>query len=175
MKSRFLISISAALIIANLILLHYNIQRKKEAATIKSVPDFSLPDLNGNIIGSYEIRKNPFTLIVFFSPSDCISCLSGKKMWDAIAEDKNINVLGIAKHSDRRELRDWIENVDISFPVLFDKEGEVTQRFGIDKTPTKVFLSEDGRILLMDGVRRTIAEQKEFISKIEDILLKRRN
>lgn len=181
MKSRYLVGILILLIAINFALLYKNSILKKRikedidilknpSIKIKSIPDFVLYDLSGERYSSQRIVNNsPHTFLVFFSPADCASCLLEKELWKKISE-KMIKIIGIARHIDLRELKDWVENSEINFPVLYDIDSEVTRKFGIDKTPLKLLLDDRGKILLVDNVRIILSEQEEFIEELDKIL-----
>ena len=143
---------------------------KKPLPATMFIPHFSLFDLKGTKYSSQEIIANPLTLVVFFSPTDCSSCLFEKELWKAIAETKEIAIIGIARHNDKRELNDWIENSDIHFPVFLDEKGEIARLFGIKRTPLKLLVDHEGKVLLIDSVRITSSEQKAFIKELENVL-----
>ncbi len=163
-----------ALVAASIsICLFYNIHSKKNFLSkpdIKSefIPSFSLPDLKNNVYDSKKIiGLSPFTLFVFFSPSDCRSCLLERELWKEIFKSRKVNIIGIAKHADKKELKDWIENSAIPFIVLYDEKGILSKRLGINRTPLKLLVDNKGKILFVDYVRVTSAEQKSFVNELD--------
>jgi len=182
MKSKYFIWIIILLVVINFLLLYKNYILKKQIKadidiminpplSVKSVPYFVLYDLNGVMQNSQEIVNNfPFTLLVFFSPTDCASCLEEKNLWNIILKEGEVGIVGIARHIDEKELKDWIENSEIFFPVFYDVESIVTEKFGIIKTPMKVLVNNMGEILLFDRVRITLSAQEEFIEELDKIL-----
>jgi len=52
-----------------------------------------------------------------------------------ISDARKVRIIAIARHTNKRELRDWVENSERFFPVLYDEESKVTKEFGISKTP----------------------------------------
>lgn len=186
MKSKHLISIIIFLIVINFLLIYKNclvkrhmeeINRnfRKSLISIKTVPNFTLSDLKGKKYESKRIIKDsPFTLLVFFSPTDCISCLHEKELWKIISEKiRGIKIVGIARHINKRELTNWVENAELKFPILYDKESEITKSFGINRTPLKVLTDSKGKILLIDKVRITNSEQENFIKELNKIVKER--
>jgi len=49
-------------------------------------------------------------------------------------------------------------------------ESKVTNSFGINRTPLKVLINNEGKILLVDPVRITSSKQEEFIKKLYKII-----
>lgn len=102
-------------------------------------------------------------MLVFFSLQDCPSCLLEFSLWESIYKSQQVAVVGIAKHADEKELKIWVENAKITFPILFDMDGEVTGLFQINTTPQKMLMDNTGRILLTDSVRIEQSEYEEFL------------
>ena len=78
-----------------------------------------------------------------------------------------INVVAIAQHIDEGELKIWVENAEIEFPVLYDRNSEVKKSFGIENTPMKILIDYEGKILLADSVRISSEEKKEFFEDVK--------
>lgn len=145
-KLTYLGGIVSFLLIINIALLYKNNSlRKKPTFKIRSIPNFVLYDLEGK---RFEYNKiiniSGYTLIIFFSPTDCVSCLNEKKLWKRISDEKKINILGIARHIDKKELINWIKNSEIYFPILYDMESKITKMLGINITPTKILVNNKG-------------------------------
>lgn len=66
-----------------------------------------------------------------------------------------MKIVGIANHNDLKELKDWVKNSEIFFPVLFDKDSQITKSLGIEQTPVKVLIDKNIKILMVDGPRMT--------------------
>lgn len=175
MKFRYLIAIIIVLIINNFLISYkYHLLKKQNnyysthnLISVEYLPEFSLYDLKGVKYTLENITKrNNFTLFIFFSPTDCISCLAEKKLWKLISETGQVGLIGIGNHIDKRELTDWIKNNEIYFPVLFDQNGEFTKKCGIYKTPLKILINQNRKILFIDSVRISQYEQNIFLEKL---------
>lgn len=177
MKTRYLIAIIIVLIIINIYLFDNYIFKKNipidQHIKIESIPDFTLYDLDGVSYDSQEILNNSFyILLVFFSPTDCASCLYEKRLWKRISEEGIVKIVGIARHISQRELKDWIHNSEIDFPVLYDVDSLVTEKFNVKKTPLKILFDNEGKKILVDRVRILTSKQDEFLKKLKKILKK---
>jgi len=184
MKTKRLIVILIFFSIANIFFLSKNYILRKQIKEnfdimrkpyfmIKSAPNFVLSDLNGVRYSSERILRNSlFTLLVFFTPLDCRPCLEEIDLWKRISEDGIVQVVGIARHIDKKELKNWVKNSEITFPVLYDAESRVTELFKINETPVKLLIDCEGKILLADKVRIYPSDQKKFIEKLDKIIMK---
>jgi peroxiredoxin len=160
-----LILMNVALIIKN-VALSRNIRTLKTLSSSGKIfaPHFVLVDLNREVWTIERIVNNArYTMLVFFSPQDCPSCLLESSLWESIYKSQQVAVVGIAKHVDEKELKLWAENAKITFPVLFDRDGDVTGSFQISTTPQKILMDNTGRILLTDSVRIEQSEYEEFL------------
>lgn len=112
--------------------------------------------------------------MVFFSPTDCGSCLEDKSVWEKIHKIGKINVVGIARHSDKNELKKWIKHSELTFRILYDENGQLTTHiidylkdFHISYTPAKVLVNQKGEMILIDLPRSTLQEQEEFLNLLK--------
>jgi len=179
MKTKYFIAIIAVLVSMNFAFLYQNLMLKgryealksKQLFQLQTAPNFVLNDVHGV---SYELEKlfidSRLVLLVFFSPMDCAPCLDERDLWNRISREGKIKVVGVARHKYLKELRDWIENSDIGFPVLNDAESRATRQFGIRKTPFKILVDDKRNILIADPVRITSFEQEEFIKTLDEII-----
>jgi peroxiredoxin len=166
----------------NILLIYSYAVKRSELATISalyhssralavSLPRFVLPDMAGQPSTSDEILgRDSYTLFVFLSPSDCSPCLEEVNLWRRLASGRQgLGVCAIARHTNIRELRQWIKNIDINFPVLYDEGGLVTSEFGIISSPFKVLANRQGRVLLKEGPSYNNTTQRAFIRRLEDV------
>lgn len=166
----------------NVFLIYTYAVKRSELATISalyrssgalavSLPKFVLPDMAGEPSNSDEILgRSSFTLFVFLSPSDCSPCLEEVNLWRRLASGRQgLGLCAIARHTNIRELRQWIRNLDVNFPVLYDEGGLVTSDFGIISSPFKVLANRQGRMLLKEGPSYNDTAQRAFIRRVEDV------
>lgn len=120
----------------------------QELAIGKRLPAFTLQTLNGSSFRLSELQKD-HTLLIFLH-TECPFCDQDLPLWQILHErgaERNIEVLGVTSETDRHKVLDYVEENNISFPVLLDPETEVFAASIVDATPTKVLLSRDREIL----------------------------
>ena len=112
---------------------------RSSRALAVSLPRFVLPDADGRQYASDDILMvEEYTLFVLLSPSDCSPCLAEINFWTQLALIRpRLHVCAIARHGNLVELRHWIRNLDVSFPVLCDEKGSVTSQMGVLSTPAR--------------------------------------
>jgi len=134
--------------------------------TVKRFPDFTLKDIEGNIVYSDSVlHKKPYTLFVFFSPSDCGSCLMERFFWQKIADKRDINVIGVTNHN-LRELKKWLRQAQLNIPILHDKESKLYSEVGITKTPAKVLVEKNHKIYFTDTNNYIYKDTQKYFMKI---------
>ena len=138
-----------------------------------TMPHFELSSLNGDEISSEAIDAR-LTLLVFFSPDDCPTCLLEAKLWrdiDLNYEDSDITVLGITTAPiDTYKMTIFKRGRHIEFPILLDPVGEYKDAFGITNTPTKVLVDNLGRIIDASASGQSLVEHKLYKKKIVRLL-----
>ncbi|MGB9773544.1 MAG: peroxiredoxin family protein [Bacteroidota bacterium] len=82
------------------------------------------------------ISGNKYVALVFFSAHDCPMCLEERRYWNMLASFDSISVFGIVRAEQwSEELKIWLDNLEITFPVLLDKGGTLTnfvlEEFGL--------------------------------------------
>lgn len=168
-----------ALVAMNLVLLWRIVSLQKIASFQKGdrpnyaivSPYFVLTDLQGRRWSIDSILQNrSYALLVFFTLQDCPSCLMEYVLWEKLYRSYGINIIAVARHADEGELRMWVDNAKLTFPVLYDGNGEVARLFGIHTTPIKVLLDDRGRTRLFDPVRTEKTQMDEFITLLRNIL-----
>lgn len=105
-------------------------------------PDFTLPDLEGEMLGLDPLRGHQL-LLLFWNPS-CSDCRQMLTEIKAIEEDRPPNAPqlllitgGTAEANRGQELRS---------PILLDTEMAVTRRYGAIGTPSALLIDANGRI-----------------------------
>ena len=160
-----------------------NVTKRLESKDIKNwiasvpigstMPHFELASLNGNVISSEGINAQ-LTLLVFFSPDDCPTCLLQSKLWrniDLTYEDSDVTVLGITTAPvDTYKMTIFKRGRHIDFPILLDPAGKYKGTFGITNTPTKVLVDNLGRIIDASASGQSLVKHKLYKEKIVRLL-----
>jgi len=110
-------------------------------------PDFQLFNLEGEAISLSGLRGNPVALN--FWASWCRPCVSEMPYLQEIYEeysDKGLILLAINMGESSSKVERFMQNNNLSFPVLLDVGGVVAQQYSILNIPTTFFIDEDGII-----------------------------
>jgi len=109
-------------------------------------PVFSLPDTSGNLVnlGDYHGR----VVIINFWATWCVPCKEEMPVLDAFSQEnsENIVVLGINVGDSTEEVKNFINGVKVTYPILIDKMGVVGITYHVIGYPTTYFVDAEGII-----------------------------
>lgn len=109
----------------------------------EAIPEFSLPDLNGEQISTQDFRGKK-TLVTFWSMtcSFCLQMIEELSEWDKVKgkDEPNLIVFSDGDANAHKDLK-------LNAPIVLDKEYETAEKFGMDGTPSAVLVNEDGKII----------------------------
>ncbi|WP_100658496.1 TlpA family protein disulfide reductase [Alteromonas flava] len=111
----------------------------------QSAPDFTLPSRDGDNRRLLEERGN--IVLVNFWASWCGPCREELPAMEALQQkyqDLGFTVLAVNVDDQPEKANILLDDIKVSFPVLFDSAGEVSQRYDVSAMPTTVFVDRNG-------------------------------
>lgn len=149
MKNRIVQTLVIVILLAGVgLVIFQNIASSKELVREgKKAPDFTLETLDGSEL-RLEDLKGKGVLINFWATT-CTYCLSEmpaiEKQYQKY-KDQGIEVVGINIRENFATVSGYVRRLNVSFPILMDKSGEVTNLYQIGPLPHSIFLSPDGTV-----------------------------
>jgi len=148
------------------------VPREKQVHPLKEndmAPDWTLNAIN-NKEYKFSNYKNQLVLIDFFYKS-CVHCWTASpkilKLYNKY-KDKGLNVFGIDPIDTKNieELKKYVSEKNIKYPVLIDKEGITTSKFRIFSYPT-IYLIYKGKIIYssFDDSKNLESDLEKLISE----------
>ena len=112
-----------------------------------SVPDFKLSSLDGKATSLIDFRGHP--LILNFWASWCDPCREEMPLLQQVYEDlgDRIFVVGINYAESSSQVLSFTHTIEVTFPILLDSKGEVTERYQIAGFLTTFFVSSEGKLV----------------------------
>jgi peroxiredoxin len=111
-------------------------------------PEFSLMDLDERIHNLADYKGKP--VIVNFWATWCPPCReempSMERAWKKI-ESEGIAMIGINVGEDFNTVFGFTADIEVSFPLLLDTDGQVTGKWPIQGLPTTYILNPDGEMV----------------------------
>jgi thiol-disulfide isomerase/thioredoxin len=141
------LSVAAIAIYAGIRFLPDNDPAESSAADVRSVPEFAMPDLDGNEVSMQSWPGRP--LIVNFWATWCAPCLREIPLLKAYQlEHPDTQIVGIALDSDAA-VQAFAETMEFNYPILVGPGGfEAAAAFGAEYValPLTVFADADQRL-----------------------------
>ncbi len=132
-------------------------------------PDFQLQDIEGQNVTLSNLRGTP--IILNFWASWCGPCEQEMPFLQQIYEDwhnEGVILLTINLRETLSVVTQYMQSKSLSFPVLFDTDGEVSLNYNIIGIPTTFFIDKDGIIQAKRlGPFNSAAEIESSISIIQ--------
>ena len=117
------------------------------AAPAASAPDFSLPARDGGKVQLSELKGE--VVMINFWASWCGPCRQEMPLLEQIQEKYEplgFTMLGVNVEPDSAEAEKFLKGVQVSFPILFDRENSVSARFGVEAMPSSVLIDREGNV-----------------------------
>lgn len=114
-----------------------------------SAPDFTLPTLDGGNVNLSALRGQ--VVIINFWTTWCPPCrveMPALNRVYARYRESGLLLLGVNStvQDDEQAVRRFVSEEGLSFPVLLDRDGEVSRLYRLQALPTTVFVGRDGII-----------------------------
>ncbi|WP_339324291.1 thiol-disulfide oxidoreductase ResA [Paenibacillus sp. FSL W8-0194] len=110
-------------------------------------PGFQLLGLDGKTHTLDEYKGK--AIVLNFWGTWCEPCVKEMPALQAQWEkwkDKGVVVVGINAGEDKMAVENFVNNVNVDFPVLLDPDKDSIASYGISPLPTTFFVSKSGRI-----------------------------
>ncbi len=141
------------LVLALLALLVAGLLRPRDPAGTplagQPAPDFKLQTLVGGQISLSSLRGR--AVVLNFWASWCLPCRDEAPLLRQAAlegADRNYVVIGIAIEDRPEDVRKFVDEFGLGFPILLDNDGERAKvRFGVTGVPETFFIDKNGKIV----------------------------
>jgi peroxiredoxin len=108
-------------------------------------PDFTLPDLNGDPVSLSDLRGQ--VVLINFWATWCPPCRAELPAIEAQYQSAaDLVVLGVNFQEDVAAVGPFVEEQQLSFPILLDESGQVVMEYQARGLPSSVFVAPDGII-----------------------------
>jgi len=136
----------------------------------KQAPDFTLPMLDGAEVSLSQFRGQP--VLINFWATWCLPCR--EEMPELVRsyethKAEGLMILGVnLTYSDSLpDVQAFVNEFDITFPVLLDKDGAVAERlYRIPGVPTSIFINRDGTVERIQVGILTSRQIDQYIAEI---------
>jgi thiol-disulfide isomerase/thioredoxin len=110
-------------------------------------PDFALQSRAGEVLRLSELRGE--VVMINFWASWCGPCRQEMPILDALYQrykSLGFTILGVNVEENPAQARAMLNDIPVTFPVLFDSESTVSRLYAVDAMPSTVLVDRDGNI-----------------------------
>ncbi|OOZ39742.1 protein disulfide oxidoreductase [Solemya elarraichensis gill symbiont] len=145
-RRRTLMLLTLELLLVMAVVFGVNLWRTRESAS-GAAPEIAAITLDGEMVnlGDYSGEN----LLVYFWASWCPVCGFVDNSVDALAEDYPVITVALSSGSDA-EIRQHLQEEGLSFDVVNDADGEISQRWGVVGVPMSFIIDRQGEIRFRD-------------------------
>ncbi len=132
-------------------------------------PDFTLTSSKDEEMSLSEL-KGEVNLLVFLEKDDPSSVIMARLIEQEICDEytsSGVNVFGILKNQTVKAASEWKESMDISYPILADKGGNVWESYvGASKSSSRIFLIDKNGVVRYSN---STLNSEEIIETMESL------
>lgn len=137
-----------------------------------SAPDgssFELENLKGEKINLSDYKGKP--LLIDFWSSWCGPCIKEAEILSEAEKEwkfRGIEFIGIAVWDNKDQIIEFMENYDIQYDIVIDKNGYTAVDFGVIAVPEKFFVRSDGSFAFKVNGPNNKESLDKYLSRLLD-------
>jgi thioredoxin-like negative regulator of GroEL len=114
----------------------------------KLIHDFEMATLAGDYLTTEELRGK-VVLIDFWGTwcAPCVAAVPGLRAMSKRMEKSPFVLVSVSTDTDEATLREFVTKNRMTWPQVWDKDHEITRKWGINSYPTYVLVSPEGEIV----------------------------
>jgi peroxiredoxin len=136
----------------------------------QAAPDFVLKSSSGQNLRLSEYRGN--VVMINFWATWCGPCRQEMPLLDDLYgryQRVGFSLLGVNIDDDSRRALQMVEELGVSFPVLFDEAKEVSKMYAVEAMPVTVLVDREGRVRHVHHGYKPGYEEK-YLTEIRSLL-----
>lgn len=139
-------------------------------ASASLAPTFALPSRGGDTV-TLDKLKGQVVMINFWA-SWCGPCRTEMPLLDQMYKrysSLGFTLLGVNVESDTKDAEKLLQQMPVSFPVLFDKENKVSKLYEVNAMPSTVFIDRKGNVRYLHRGYKN-GDEGEYLNQIRALL-----
>lgn len=133
-------------------------------------PDFALKSDSGENLRLSELRGE--VVLINFWASWCGPCRQEMPILSELHDqyqDMGFTVLGVNVEENSADARRLLQDMPVSFPVLFDNDSKVSKQYDVVAMPSTVLVDRDGNVRYLHRGYNP-GEEAIYVEKVRDLI-----
>jgi len=146
----------------------YSCSNYKEVDVNRTAPDFTLYDLQSKKTVSLSDFRGK-TILLRFWADWCPTCSLQMPELDQLYRryrDKGFVIVAVNVMQSEEDVKNFIEKHKLTYPVLLDKDGEISRLYSITGIPTNLLIDKDmaiREIVKGDNIRKILKRLPDLL------------
>ncbi len=139
-------------------------------AAKNTAPDFTLKSKDGKNVRLSDYRGQ--VVLLNFWASWCGPCRQEMPILDEINnryKSLGFTVLGVNLDAKSSKAIGYLKDTPVTFPVLYDPKGDVSNKYGVQAMPSTVIIDKDGKVRFLHQGYKSGYED-DYKSQIKSLL-----
>jgi peroxiredoxin len=118
----------------------------------EAAPDFALPSLHDGNLRLSEYRSE--VVVLAFWASWCAHCNQAMPLYKSLYrqyQTSGLQVLTVAIDGEPDIAKQLVEDFGLEFPILLDRDHQVSRMYELGKMPMTVVIDREGRVVFIDS------------------------
>ncbi len=140
----------------------YNVSKGDDA------PNFSLETLQGERVQLKDYRGKG--VFLNFWGTWCKPCETEMPYMEnayKVFKEQGVEILAVNIEESNLVVRNFVDKFGLTFPILMDRGGEVTELYGIGPIPTTYLIDKNGKVVKIITGSMTQQDVKEYMNLIK--------
>lgn len=111
-------------------------------------PDFTLEDLSGKLISLKELRGK--VVFLNFWATWCVPCRQEMPTMEKLHREftkQGLEVIAVNLRESKEDVRKFFDELGLTFTALLDRDGEVSNEYGVWSIPLSYFINRKGEFV----------------------------
>jgi peroxiredoxin len=137
----------------------------------KPAPDFTLKQLDGKSVTLSDLKGS--VVVLDFWATWCGPCRMGLPHINKVAKDRaadGVKVFAVNLQEDASQIQPFLQQNNLSLPVLLDSDGAVAEKYKAEAIPETVIIAKDGTVSKVVGLTQFPDEEKALNDQIDAAL-----
>jgi peroxiredoxin len=135
-----------------------------------AAPTFSLPSKSGEAINLDKLKGQ--VVMLNFWASWCGPCRTEMPLMDQIYKKYSaagFTMLGVNVDTDSSDAQKFLSQVQVSFPIAFDRDNAVSKMYAVSAMPSTVFIDRKGNVRALHRGYKP-GDEAEYLAQIRALL-----